>query len=372
MNPTRLYILAITAVCLLMAPERLFGQSSQSRGITTRSAPAWEVEEWFNLPEGVDSIDIADFKGKVVYLYAFQSWCPGCHSRGFPTLKTLSEQYADADDVAFVAVQTTFEGFSSNTAQRAKEMGERYELDIPIGHSGSNGRRSKLMQAYRTGGTPWTIVIDKQGIVRFNDFHLTPEQGTRMIERLRKQTNPAHEIETLPESRGGQDVVGKRWPKLDLDAEIDRTQAPARPKATLYRWWTTSCPWCEASLPAIEKLRTKYEPAGLRTVAVFHPKPPREVTQQTIIEAADNLGYGGDLALDKDWSELRRFYLDSRKRGATSVSFLVDENGVVRFVHPGPVFYPSDDPEHARENADHELLEAAIKQLLEVDEPEKG
>ena len=38
---------------------------------------------------------MADFRGKVVYLYFFQSWCPGCHRHGFPTLQAMSKHFAD-------------------------------------------------------------------------------------------------------------------------------------------------------------------------------------------------------------------------------------------------------------------------------------
>ncbi len=161
------------------------GPERAGLGVLDAPAPAWKVDTWFNLPEGKASLDLADFKGKVVYLYGFQSWCPGCHSQGFPTLQKLIDKFGKADDVAFVAVQTTFEGFGTNTAAKAKATGERYSLAIPIGHSGSEGKRSALMQAYKTGGTPWTIIIDKDGVVRYNDFHITPAQGERLISALR-------------------------------------------------------------------------------------------------------------------------------------------------------------------------------------------
>ena len=48
------------------------------------------------------------------------------------------------------------------------------------------------MRNYRTGGTPWTIIIDKQKIVRFNDFHIAPEHAIAMIDQLKKVvTKPA-------------------------------------------------------------------------------------------------------------------------------------------------------------------------------------
>ena len=64
-------------------------------GIFGQAAPVWDADQWFNLPEGVSSLNPADYKGKVIYLYCFQSWCPGCHKHGFPTLKGLSTKFKD-------------------------------------------------------------------------------------------------------------------------------------------------------------------------------------------------------------------------------------------------------------------------------------
>ncbi len=43
-------------------------------GILNQKAPAWGVSQWFQLPADKTRLDIGDFKGKVVYLYCFQSW----------------------------------------------------------------------------------------------------------------------------------------------------------------------------------------------------------------------------------------------------------------------------------------------------------
>ena len=154
-------------------------------GITGQTAPKWGVSEGRQLPEGKTSLDIEDFKGKVLYLFCFQSWCPGCHSRGFPTLKMLVDAYAGDDDVAFVAVQTVFEGFGVNSPERGWEAAEKFNLKIPFGHSGTSEKRSTLMQHYRTGGTPWAIIIDQKGRVVFNDFHIESQRASRLIDELR-------------------------------------------------------------------------------------------------------------------------------------------------------------------------------------------
>ena len=154
------------------------------RGILGKPAPSLGVKTWFNLPIGQTTVDVTDYEGKVVYLYGFQSWCPGCHSQGFPTLTKLIKHYDGNQDVAFVAVQTTFEGYGTNTPEAAIETAKRYGLTIPVGHSGSRDEPSTFMQRYRTGGTPWTVIIDRNGVVRYNDFHVQPEDAIRLVDGL--------------------------------------------------------------------------------------------------------------------------------------------------------------------------------------------
>lgn len=160
---------------------------SPAYGILGRQAPAWEVQQWYNLPAGNNAPDLEDYSGNVVYLYCFQSWCPGCHSSGFPSLLAAIEMFHDATDVSFIAVQTVFEGFEVNTSAKAQETAERYQLIIPVGHdTGPDNSGSVLMRRYRTGGTPWTVVIGKDGFVHFNDFHASTGPICQLIDLLRR------------------------------------------------------------------------------------------------------------------------------------------------------------------------------------------
>ncbi len=96
---------------------------------------------------------------------------------------------------------------------------------------------------------------------------------------------------------------------------------------------------------------------------MYHPKPPGEADDETIEQYARYLGYKGAIAVDEDWSALDlAFPPEGRK--ATSVSLLVDADGVIRFVHPGPVYFPSYEKDHARENADFALLDRAVRVVL--------
>ena len=91
------------------------------------------------------------------------------------------------------AIQTTFEGFSTNNQAALLKNQQRYELSIPFGHDegdasaphGDHKRKPKTMLSYRTGGTPWFVVIDPNGRVVYNHFHV---DGDRLIEIIKKET----------------------------------------------------------------------------------------------------------------------------------------------------------------------------------------
>jgi hypothetical protein len=42
----------------------------------------------------------------------------------------------------------------------------------------------QTMNKYRSGGTPWTVIIDSSGKVVYNDFKIDIAQAVSLIERL--------------------------------------------------------------------------------------------------------------------------------------------------------------------------------------------
>ena len=94
--------------------------------------------------------------------------------------------YKDNEDVVFLSVQTVFEGFGSNTAEKVAPTMKRYGLeDIAVGHdAGTSGSGSEMMRRYRSGGTPWVIVIGRKGVVRYNSFSLPHERAVMLIDEL--------------------------------------------------------------------------------------------------------------------------------------------------------------------------------------------
>ena len=104
--------------------------------------------------------------------------------------KRLEDHYAKTADVVSFHLQTVWEGQHANKPETHKRIADHFKIKSPIGYDShvDGARTSLVMTQYSTGGTPWTIVIDKKGIVRFSA--VTPvdvSQLTTLIDKLRKQ-----------------------------------------------------------------------------------------------------------------------------------------------------------------------------------------
>ncbi len=172
----------------------------------------------------------------------------------------------------------------------------------------------------------------------------------------------------------GAERVGRPAPEWSFDRWI-RTPplslAGLRGKVVLVRWWTDGCHYCAATLPGLETLRTRYGDRGLIVIAAYHPKPPRDVSDRRIIAFADKLGFPGPIAVDGQWSTLERYWLQGHpERDWTSVSFLIDRAGVVRWLHPGGEYHASSDPRHASCDLEYRGLTSTIQALLAESAPQ--
>ncbi len=166
-----------------------FGAFAQvDYGILGRTAPELEVEHWIDADGQPTTFNLSTHEGKWVFLKCWQSWCPGCHSHGFPALKKIYDAFAGNPGIAIAGIQTVFEGFKVNTVDKLRDIQLQYALQIPMGHDAgdANGdRHSSTMRNYRAGGTPWMILIDPDRIVVYNGFSI---DAGKAIEFLSKQS----------------------------------------------------------------------------------------------------------------------------------------------------------------------------------------
>lgn len=161
--------------------------SNQVEHVSVFKAPEFDIENWIDTNgNATEAIKLSDFKGKFKVVFCFQSWCPGCHSKGLPDLKKMVETLKENENVVFLAVQTVFEGHHENTFEKMVKTQKKYDLKIPFGYdAGDDGKSiSNIMKNYQTGGTPWFLFIDKHDNVVFSDFHLNPEAAIEMLKTM--------------------------------------------------------------------------------------------------------------------------------------------------------------------------------------------
>ena len=99
----------------------------------------------------------------------------------------------------------------------------------------------------------------------------------------------------------------------------------------------SACPMCRASAPYLNEFHQEYGNRGLVVIGMYTPKPePRQTPMETVKSYVTDYGFQFPVALDNDWATLQKFWLQRVPNADyTSVSFLIDKNGIIRYIHPG-------------------------------------
>lgn len=155
-------------------------------GIRGQPAPAFRLDRVVDAHgHPAPPLTLASLGAHWRLLYCFQHWCRGCHVTGFPTLANFLDQArSGAVDVGVAVVQTVFEGFEENTFAAMLATQRRYGLGVAFAHDpggGSDVAPSSILMQYRTGGTPWFILIDPHGKVAHDDYFLDPDEALAWI-----------------------------------------------------------------------------------------------------------------------------------------------------------------------------------------------
>ena len=158
----------------------------------------------------------------------------------------------------------------------------------------------------------------------------------------------------------GSELLGTRPPEWKVTEWLNSpplTLAELRGKVVLVRWWTgPQCPYCSASAEALNTLWEKDRQRGLVVVGMYHHKTDTPLTTAHVDAQTKRLHFEFPIGVDKDWTTLHRWWLDSQPRGWTSVTFLLDREGRIRHIHPGGAYYIGE--------PGYTALEAAVEKAL--------
>ncbi len=136
-----------------------------------KPAPEWDLSGWLNGDGG----SVAGNRGKVIVIDFFQLWCPGCNKFSGPLMKHWQQVFADeikSGNLQMVKIHTVFEGHKYQNNDRLKAYIKEKQISLPVGldRHKDGSHLPETMLAYNTRGTPETAVIDKDGVIRFQQF----------------------------------------------------------------------------------------------------------------------------------------------------------------------------------------------------------
>jgi len=115
-------------------------------GITGQVAPD------FTVSDGTSTIHLADYRGKIVLINFWATWCPPCVQE----MPGLIELHHDRPDLAILAVS-----IDEDEDAYKNYIGRRH-IDL-LSVRDPNQTAAKL---YRTEGWPETYIIDRKGVIR--------------------------------------------------------------------------------------------------------------------------------------------------------------------------------------------------------------
>lgn len=133
---------------------------------------------------------LSDYKGKVVFLNFWATWCPPCRKE-MPDIQSLYNEYnQNQDDVIFLGVSNPRNENNINTREVDKDgiirFLEENKLDFPVVFDESG----EIFSLYGISSLPTTFLINKDGnIVGYAPGMLTKDIMKSVIEQTLKSTN---------------------------------------------------------------------------------------------------------------------------------------------------------------------------------------
>lgn len=122
--------------------------------------------------KGLDgkAISLASYKGKIVLLDFWATWCPPCRADA-PALEKLHQQH---QDLAIIGISVSEE----------RATVEKFLREYPRGYPVALTTENELSRPYQAGPLPLYLVIDREGKLT---AAVEGDQGMAQLRRLLKQ-----------------------------------------------------------------------------------------------------------------------------------------------------------------------------------------
>lgn len=132
-------------------------------------APAFSIPSLF----GDGNIELGQYRGKVVYLDFWASWCGPC-LKAIPEIEEMRDEFPE-DEFQVVAI---------NLDQKAKKA-MRFLEKNPIGYPSAADPKGSLPGQFGVETMPTSYLIDRDGVIRYVHKGFSRGDGSRIREEIR-------------------------------------------------------------------------------------------------------------------------------------------------------------------------------------------
>lgn len=119
-------------------------------------------------------VTIAEKQDKPMYLKFWASWCDQCREQ-MPHLSAIYKKYGDQLDV--IAINPGW----NETIELVKQFKRKFKLEMPIALE----PLAEVTRALKVDVVPYSILIDKNGLVVYKTFGISNELDTKIAQLIR-------------------------------------------------------------------------------------------------------------------------------------------------------------------------------------------
>ncbi|GAA0886383.1 hypothetical protein GCM10009120_49820 [Sphingobacterium siyangense subsp. cladoniae] len=137
-------------------------------------------------------VNLSDYKGKVVVLDFWATWCGPCKA-SFPAMQKAVNKYKKDSNVQFLFLHTWEKGGGDPTQNAEKYITDNnYSFKVLMDLRDPKTNASAVASAFKVSGIPAKFIIDPKGNIRFNtsgfsaDEDKAVEELSNMIEFAKK------------------------------------------------------------------------------------------------------------------------------------------------------------------------------------------
>lgn len=165
------------ALGALLAVWVVFGSGSSDVRAADKEGAAVEAPDFALRTLDGQNLRLSEFRGEVVMVNFWASWCGACR-QAMPALNELDEKYRRAG-LVLLSVNIDDEN------HRAEEMARGLKVRFPV----LRDEQKSVSRLYKAETMPLTILIDREGVVRYSHVGYNLGDERRYLAELRTLLN---------------------------------------------------------------------------------------------------------------------------------------------------------------------------------------